>query len=252
VAESLPILTFHTLDDRRSVISFSPELFRRVLSRLQERGYRPLRLSEAAGYLHRGAVFPEKSLVLTFDDGYQTVYDVAFPVLQRYGMPATVFLTVGEDKPAFPDGCLPSLQGQPMLTWPQIREMQRWGMDFGAHTLTHPDLTRLPRQRAEAEILSSKSAIEHALGSTVECFAYPYGRYDRNSRDIVRQHYACACSDRLALVTAGSDPHALERVDMYYLRAAVLSSLLGTPLLPWYLRARAVPRRVRRAVRWRP
>lgn len=245
---SLPVLTFHALDDRPSVISFSPGVFRRGMARLHESGYQTLSLLEVVDCLRRGAPFLDCSLVITFDDGYQSVYDEAFPVLQRYGMSATVFLTVGEKGRAKPAGRLPSLSGRSMLTWGEIREMQRWGIAFGAHTLTHPDLTHLPFDRVEAEICGSKAIIEDALSAPVACLAYPYGRFDHRSREIVRQHFACACSDKLGLITAGSDPYALERVDAYYLRTDRLFEVISTRLFPWYIRARGIPRRIRRAV----
>src|SRR5262249_3339422 len=109
MAASFPALTFHTLDDRPSVIAFSPRMFQRGIARLHKRGYRTVSLLEAVDCLRRGTPFPDRSFVITFDDGYQTVYDVAFPVLQRYGMSATVFLTVGEKGTANPAGRLPSL-----------------------------------------------------------------------------------------------------------------------------------------------
>lgn len=250
MAVPLPILTFHALDDRASVISFSPRVFRRAMARLHESGYQTLSLLEAVDCLRRGTPFPKRSLVITFDDGYQTVYDEAFPVLQRYGMSATVFLTVGERGTAKPAGRLPSLNGRSLLAWRQVREMQRYGFDFGAHTLTHPDLTRLSLDRVEAEICDSKAIIANALGAPVACFAYPYGRYDHRSGEIVRRHFACACSDRLGLITAGSDPYAFERVDAYYLRTDRLFDLMLTRLFPWYIRARIIPRRIRRAVQF--
>jgi peptidoglycan/xylan/chitin deacetylase (PgdA/CDA1 family) len=248
MAASLPVLTFHALDDRRAAISFSPGVFQRGLARLYESGYQTLSLLEAADCLHQGVPFPDRSLVITFDDGYQTVYDEAFPVLQRYGLSATVFLTVGEKGTARPADRLPSLSDRSMLTWRQIREMQRWGIAFGAHTLTHPDLTRLAVERIEVEVLGSKTIIEDALGARVDCFAYPYGRYDRRARDMAQQHFACACSDRLGLITLKSDPYALERVDTYYLRTEQQFGVMLTWLFPWYVRARSIPRRIRRAV----
>jgi peptidoglycan/xylan/chitin deacetylase (PgdA/CDA1 family) len=251
MAASLPVLTFHALDDRPSVISFSPRVFRRGMGRLHEGGYRTVSLLEAVDYLRRGAPFPTRSLVITFDDGYQSVYDEAFPVLQRYGLSATVFLTVGEGGTTGPAGRLPSLDGRSMLAWRQIREMHRWGIAFGAHTLTHPDLTRLPVDRVEAEVCGSQAIVEDALGAPVACFAYPYGRYDHRSREIVRQHFACACSDKLGLITASSDPYALERVDAYYLRSGWSFDVMLTRLFPWYIRARRIPRRIRRAVQRR-
>lgn len=79
-----------------------------------------------------------------------------------------------------------------MLTWRDIREMHRWGITFGAHTLTHPDLPRLSLDRAKAETCDSKAVIEDTLGAPVTCFAYPYGRYNRCSRELAQQHFACA------------------------------------------------------------
>lgn len=252
MAPSQPILTFHAIDDRPSVISISPQVFRRGIARLHANGYRTLSLLESVDCLRRGAPFPDRSLVITFDDGYQTVYEEAFPVLQRYGMSATAFLTVGEKGTATPAGRLPSLSGRSMLSWHEIREMQRWGIAFGAHTLTHPDLTRLPADRLEAEVCGSKTVIEDALGVSVASFAYPYGRYDPRSRELVRQHFTCACSDRLGLVTLRSDVYALERVETNYFRTDRLFGVIGTRWLPWYILARSIPRRIRRAARHSP
>ena len=248
MAAFLPILTFHALDDRPSVISFSPRAFQRGMARLYESGYRTVTLLEAVDCLRRGMPFPERSFVITFDDGYYSVYTEAFPVLQRYGMSATVFLTAGEKATAKPASRLPSLNGRSMLAWHEMREMQHWGITFGAHTLTHPDLTRLPSDQIETEICDSKAIIEDALGAPVTCFAYPYGRYDQRSREIVRLHFACACSDKLGLITASSDPYALERVDTYYLRRDRSFDLMLTRVFPCYIRACSIPRRIRRAV----
>jgi peptidoglycan/xylan/chitin deacetylase (PgdA/CDA1 family) len=248
MATSLPILTFHSLDDRSSVISFAPGVFQHGMTRLHEEGYRTLSLLEAVDHLGRGESFPDRSLVITFDDGYRTVYDEAFPVLQRYGMSATVFLTVGEEERTGGAGQLPSLNERPMLNWNQIREMHQEGISFGAHTLTHSDLTLLPLDRMEAEVRVSQAMIENALGAPIACFAYPYGRFDKQSRAIVRQHFACACSDRLGFCTMSSDPYAIERVDAYYLRTERLFDLMPTGWFPWYIRARSIPRRIRRAV----
>jgi len=252
MASSLPILTFHTLDDRGSVISFPPGLFRRGLARLREHGYRTVSLLEAVACLREGSPFPERSVVITFDDGSRSVYDEAFTVLQQYEMSATIFLTVGGRGPGGQSDRRPSPQGGSMLGWQEIRDLQVCGMEFGAHTLTHPDLTRLPAERIEEEVCNSKAIIEDALGTPVTCFAYPYGRYDARSYAIVRKHFVAACSDRLGLVTVKSDPHALERVDAYYLRSDWLFGLMLTRWFPRYVRMRSVPRRVRRAVYWRP
>jgi peptidoglycan/xylan/chitin deacetylase (PgdA/CDA1 family) len=246
---SLPILTFHSLDDQGSVISFSPDLFRRAMGRLHENGYRTLGLQETVINLREKSSVPEKAFVITFDDGYQSVYREAFPLLRAYGMSAIVFLTVGEHGSVPGTDRLPSLDHRPMLSWEEIREMQKGGFIFGAHTLTHPDLTRLSFDRMETEIVRSKVIIEDRLGSAVTSFAYPYGRYNPQSYTIVQQHFACVCSDKLGLATVRSDPYALERVDAYYLNTDRLFEMMLSKWFPQYIAARNIPRRIRRAVK---
>lgn len=248
MATFLPVLMFHALDDRSSAISFPPRVFQRGMAKLQERGYRALSLLEVVDDLRYGKPLPDRVFVLTFDDGYQSVYTEAFPVLQRYGWSATVFLTVGQNRQVNSQSRLPAMEDRPMLAWHEIQEMYRWGLDFGAHTLTHPDLTCLPLDQVEAEVCNSQAIIANALSATVASFAYPYGRYDQRSRELVQQHFACAVSDKLGLTTTRSEVYALERLDAYYLRTDRLFALMWSRLLPWYLRACSVPRGIRRAV----
>jgi peptidoglycan/xylan/chitin deacetylase (PgdA/CDA1 family) len=248
VATTLPVLTFHAVDDQASVISYPPRVFREGMAELDAQGYRTIGLAPAVAAVRQGGPFPDRAFVLTFDDGFQSVYTEAFPVLQRYGMSATVFLIAGPDDAG---GRLPAFEGRAMLSWPEIREMQQAGVEFGAHTLTHPDLTRLSADAVAREVTISKARIEDALGTRVSSFAYPFGRYDARARDLVREHFSCACADALGLVSARSDPYALERVDAYYLRTRRQFALMLTGLFPWYVRARDVPRRLRRAVQRR-
>jgi peptidoglycan/xylan/chitin deacetylase (PgdA/CDA1 family) len=193
--------------------------------------------------------FPEKSFVINFDDGYETVYKEGFSILQDYGMSATVFLAVGENGSRKAEERLPSLEGRSMLNWREIQEMKKWGIEFGAHTLTHPDLTRLPRDRMEMEICDSKKIIENTLSTPISCFAYPYGRYNDSVRELVQQHFVCASSDKLGFITPSSDLYALERVDAYYLRTDTLFNLILTRWFSWYIWARRIPRWIRRTVK---
>ena len=246
---SIPVLTFHAIEELPSVTSISPQVFQRGLDRLHRHGYQTLGLVEAADIIRKGESFPPRSFVITFDDGYRSVYDHALPVLQTCGMSATVFLTVGKNEVPKSGGRLPTVGGRVMLSWDEICEMHRSGINFGAHTMTHPDLTRLEDHELQTEIYGSKTIIEDALDTPVSCFAYPFGRYDRHSRDFVQQYFDCACSDRLGLTYAGSDLFALERVDAYYLRTERLFGLMLTKFFPWYSRARSLLRRARRILR---
>jgi peptidoglycan/xylan/chitin deacetylase (PgdA/CDA1 family) len=251
MVHSFPILTFHAIEDQPSIISFPPKVFEHGMAKLHEKGYQTIGLMKVIECLRQKRPFPDRSFTITFDDGYQTVYQEAFPVLQRYGMSATVFLTVGRKGDETVKDRLPSLQGRPMLTWQRIREMHRDGIEFGAHTCTHPDLPRLSLEQGESEILDSKEIIENALGISIPFFAYPYGRYDHRIRQIVQAHFAGACSDRLGLVRFHSDPYAIERVETYYLRTPSLFDLMLTKFFPGYLLCREVPRTLRRFLQWR-
>lgn len=244
----LPILTFHDICNRPSVISVPGEVFRKGIAKLYQSGFRTLRLTDVADFIRSRVPFPERFFVLTFDDGYAGVYQEAFPVLKRYGMSATVFLTVGDEKISRKGkDRLPSLGGRLMLSWKEIREMQRSGFEFGAHSISHADLTRLTSEgRLKREICESKHIISETLGIPVKSFSYPYGRYNSQIRDIVRQHFACACSDKLGTVSRKSDIYALERVEMYYFRSNTRFNIIGTALFPWYMRAVNIPRRFRR------
>ena len=249
MAAHLPILTFHDIADDGAVISTSPALFERGMACLHDAGFRTLDLTAAAEMIRRGERFPYRHVVITFDDGYESVYRVAFPVLQRYGFTATVFVTVGEQPPAEPTAPLPALEGRKRLDWGQIRELARSGVRFGAHTLTHPDLTHLSHECVEREVVGSKKILEDALSCSVSSFAYPFGRYDARCRELARQHFACACSDALGFVTSASDVYTLERIDAYYLRTPRRYGQVASPFLRWYVRARNVPRRARRMLR---
>lgn len=252
MASLLPVLTFHDIAKPQAVISISPGVFQRGLTRLHDNGYRSLKLTETANLLHHGTQFPDRSFVITFDDGYHGVYKESFPVLQRHGMSATVFLTVGEKTAAKSGNRLPSQNGRSMLSWQEIREMHRWGIDFAAHTCTHPDLTHLPVDRAKNEICDSKAIIEDALGAPVSCFAYPYGRFNLQIRNIARQHFSCACSVRLGMISKKSDLYTLERIDAYYLRTDRLFNLMFARGFPWYLFLRNIPRQIRQIFQFGP
>lgn len=216
------------------------------MAQLHQRGYQTLGLMDVVEGISSHS-FPDRSLVITFDDGYRSVYEKAFPLLQAHNLTATVFLTVGADATK-PTGCLPTLNGMPMLDWSEIREMHRWGIIFGAHTQTHPDLTRLSPDHIEAELYNSKNIVEDALGAPVNCFAYPFGRYNRCSYSLAMRYFKCACSDKLGLVTNASDPFVLERVDAYYLRTNRLFDFVFSKHFPAYIRLRAIPRQIKRRV----
>ncbi len=235
----VPILMYHTLDERPSIISIAPSVFEWQMRWLHEKGYKIVSLSQLAKQLHTGVLPTDHTAVITFDDGFSAVYTVAFPILARYRFPATVFVIPSlcggsndwPDQPA-------SVPRQPLLTWAQIRGMHRDGIEFGAHTLTHRRLDRLAPAESQGEILDSKAMIEDRLGDKVEVFAYPFGKFNDAVKAVVASAYVGACTTHLSLVDSMSDPLELSRVEAHYVALRPVFASLSNQLFPLYLDVR--------------
>jgi len=239
------ILTYHSLDDSGSVLSVSPRMFADQMRSLYELGWRVVPLAEVKGALESAQ--GEPLVAITFDDGFRSVYEHGLPILQRYRFTATVFLVTGycgetNSWPSQPAHVEP----RPLLGWAEVRELSRAGLEIGAHTRTHPNLTRLVGRDAEEEIAGSKRMIEEQIQRVVTAFAYPYGAYDETVRRLASRHFSLACSTRLGFAGPRSDVLALERVDTYYLGSSVLFRRLFSRGTRAYLRVRDIAREVRR------
>jgi peptidoglycan/xylan/chitin deacetylase (PgdA/CDA1 family) len=172
----IPLLMYHSIADRdESAVhpyyrtATSPAIFEAQLNTLRELGYRACSLDQALRQLQQHPQSAAKSVVLTFDDGYRNFYTSAFPRLHRYGFTATVFLPT-----AFIGDAPRRFKHEDCMTWSEVRELQRHGIDFGSHTVTHPQLRELAPSAIQDEIANSKETIEQKLGSRVDSFAYPY------------------------------------------------------------------------------
>ena len=239
------ILTYHSLDDGGSVLSVSPRTFAAHMRLLHQMGVRVVPLAEIWRLLNAGAS-AGNLVAITFDDGYRNAYDVGFSVLRLYGFPATIFLVSGHcGKTATWPRQPAHMRSLPLLSWPEVREMSAAGITFGSHTRTHPDLTRLPASVVEEEMVASKRAIEDATGLPVLLFAYPYGAYDARVQALASTHFRVACSTRLGFIRQGSDPFALERIDVYYLRAPRFFRRIFSPEIDTYIRMRRTLRDLR-------
>jgi len=210
------ILTYHSLNTSGSVIALPPETFRRQMRSLFDRGIAVVALEKlaAAG----GHEIDGPAAALTFDDGFDDFYLEAFPVLSEYRFAATVFLVSGycgrtNDWPGQP----PTAGGRPLLSWSRIAELQRAGIRFGAHTMTHPRLPALPWKQAAREVLDSKKQIEDHIGEAVASFAFPYGAESPRLRHLIAENFAVGCSTRLGQLRPDSPRESLERIDTYYL-----------------------------------
>lgn len=244
-ARRIPVLTFHSLDDRRTPVSFAPARFARQMHALHKSGWRTLDTSELLAGLARGG-WPARSFVLTFDDGFENFREHALPVLLPLGFRAIIFVVGAyagrcSDWPEQP----PWAPRLPLMDWDTLRQIAGQGMLLGAHTLTHAHLPRQSADVAEHEIADCGRLIAERTGRQPQVFAYPYGDSTPALEAIVGRHFSAGFGTRLAFCTPASRPARLERIDMYYLQGSVSALARGRPWLAPYLALRRGLRRVR-------
>lgn len=244
------ILTYHSIDDSGSVISTAPEVFRRQMRQIHESSFAVISLAELVEATRECRPLPQRSLIITFDDGYRNVYSAALPVLRQYGFTATVFLVTdycgrNNDWP----GQGREIRPMPLLSWAEAAEMRQAGLEFGSHTATHPDLTRVSDEQAAEELKRSKTAIELHLGAEPVTIAYPYGKYDARVKALAQREFQGAVTTELGQVGDSCDLHLLRRVDMYYFTGPTIFKALLEDRADWYLSARQALRKVKAFVR---
>jgi peptidoglycan/xylan/chitin deacetylase (PgdA/CDA1 family) len=191
-------------DDMR-LLQVSPRRFRTQVELLLAAGFSFVTLAELAR--RAGGGVPEPGLAaITFDDGMRNNRAVALPILAEYGIPATVYVTIG-----FLGGVSPWIGSQAdgaMMEEPELRELAAAGWELGAHTMTHPDLSTLDYDACRKEIEESRDALERIAGVDVQTFAYPFGRYGEAALAATRD------AGLLAAVTTGSgswEPYEMTR-----------------------------------------
>jgi len=213
------ILTFHSIDDSGSVLSYSPKIFPNLLDALHRCDIPVLDLD--------ALLRPDCAcgVALTFDDGIRTVFTQALPILQDYSVPSHLFLITGSV------GLTNRWPGQPpstpvfdMLRWSEIEALQRAGMRIEAHTENHPDLRRLSTSAVKAECESADEMIESRLGIRPRYFAYPYGHSNAAVRAYAKERYQGSLTTNLRMLRSIEDKTALPRLDTYYLRSKVIFS----------------------------
>ncbi|OKH52671.1 hypothetical protein NIES2101_13590 [Calothrix sp. HK-06] len=191
VTAKLPILMYHRVHPEGKAETarwrVTPDAFEQQLKYLQEAGYYSVSLADWGEAVLKKQPLPGRAILITFDDGYQDFYDYAFPLLKHYGFSATVFLVannIGQTNTwdSFYNEELP------LMGWDSIKELQSEGIEFGAHTATHPHLTALSPLEIVTEALSARIILQQGLGRTPLTFAYPYG-----DTDAVVQHLVGAC-----------------------------------------------------------
>ena len=245
----VPILMYHSLSDqaqpRFRKFALSPALFAAQMAYLKQRHYTTLTVSQYVSAIGAGVALPESVVVLTFDDGFADFYTEALPILQQHDFTATLYIST-----AFVDGMSRFLQREgeadrPMLTWGQLIDIDRSGIECGAHSHRHVQLDVLPLAVVRDELTRCKQVLEGKLSKGIDSFAYPYGYYRPAVRRLVQAAgYSSACAVKYRLSLAADDVFALPRLIVpANTRVEQFDQLLsgrGPQLEPAYERARAL------------
>jgi peptidoglycan/xylan/chitin deacetylase (PgdA/CDA1 family) len=199
--QALPILLYRGIGSA----GLRAEDFARHMDALVASRRRPLTISELAAPRRRGEPMPASAAAVTFDDGTADFYEVAWPILRERGLTATVYVTsslVGR-----------RLDGEPMLTWRQLKQLREAGIEIGSQAHRQIKLDESRCDCALLELVNSRLILQQRLQTPVRSFAYPYGHHTPDLKRLLPSAgYTSACAIKDALSHPNDDAFALARV----------------------------------------
>lgn len=198
----VPVLYYHSVNENAdNEVTITPEMLKEQLNYINDNDYVTITIKELYDYLKNNQPIPEKSIVITFDDGYMNNYTEAFPILKEMNMKATIFC-VGN-----------SLDGSYYLSKDAIKEMSDYGIDIESHTVNHLHLDTLSYNDQVSELKRSKEILENITGKEVLSIAYPFGDYnDDTLRAVKDAGYKLAFTTNLGLSDRNDNIFELDRI----------------------------------------
>lgn len=227
----VPVLAYHHVNVHKGdMVTVLPEVFERQMRFLRDAGYRTLSTWELLSYINGEISLDEKAVMITFDDGWLDNYVHAFPVLRKYNINATVFITtdwierasentldlnerIPDHKESF--SLIDRNEGhRVLLNWELVREMSGSGLvEFHSHTKSHRKCHNLSAKELKEELEVSKGVMEERLDRPCIALCWPFGRNNDLSVDIARESgYSLLFTTRHGVVEKGSDPFSINRI----------------------------------------
>jgi peptidoglycan/xylan/chitin deacetylase (PgdA/CDA1 family) len=203
------VLMYHSIADSDWFFSVPPRDFEHQMRYLKE-NFNPVKLRDVAEFVRGERELPPRSVAITFDDGYEDFYTNALPILEKYKIPATLFVIAGEpDRKELGNNFA-------LLGWDKIREIKTRGLvEIGSHALTHKKLTRLNPEEAENELKASRVIIERESGALPYFLAYPKGNFNSAAREMAQKSgFSGAVTAVQRLVKKGGDPYVIPRIQI--------------------------------------
>jgi peptidoglycan/xylan/chitin deacetylase (PgdA/CDA1 family) len=201
--DSATVLMYHRFGESRyPSTNISIEQFEAHLAHLAAGNYTVLKLDDIIVRLRAGELLPDRTVAITIDDAYLSVYTEAWPRLTEAGFPFTLFVASSPiDR---------ELSGY--MSWEQIRELQSSGVTIGSQTHTHPHMHRLSDEEVRVEISTSNGRFIEELGLRPELFAYPYGEYSQFVIDAVKDAgFRAAFGQNSGIMHSADDEFQLPR-----------------------------------------
>jgi peptidoglycan/xylan/chitin deacetylase (PgdA/CDA1 family) len=218
VTARLPILMYHSVSSTGpsalAPYRVTPAAFEEQLNYLRDSGFRSVTLEMWRLAMEAKRPLPGRTVIITFDDGYRDFLTEAWPLLTQYGFSATVFLVAGQ---VGRTNEWDHHYGQeiPLLGWEEIRGLQKQGIEFGSHSMSHRPLTKLSVEETVRDALRSRTTLERSLDTHIRAFAYPYGASNH-----VIHHLVGACGYTFGLTCRSGpsqfhdSPLALPRIEI--------------------------------------
>ena len=241
----VPILMYHAVEDaprppRYKHFYVLAAEFAGQMRMLQRAGYTPVTFAALASARAGEGALPDKPVLLTFDDGYANLQANVHPLLHSLGFPYTVFLVSERVGKTNDWVTAEGYEATALLGWGDIARMQgEGGVDFQAHTLTHPHLADLPVGAARREIAEGRDALEQRLGAPVTTLCYPYGSRSEAVEDMAGEvGFTQAVTTEFGRVRAGDPPLRLPRISVYHVPPVSLTYGIGPLNFRWRLESR--------------
>jgi peptidoglycan/xylan/chitin deacetylase (PgdA/CDA1 family) len=208
------VLAYHSIsEDNTAFFTVSPQTFERQVQFLIREQWKVVPLHELIELLKNKTSIPKRTVVITFDDAYRNFYDHAYPILQKYQLHATVFVStdmVGNQ--------MTNREGVslPIMDWSQIEELSQSSfIDVGSHTQSHLDLRTASKEELDRELSESRQLLETRLRKPCSLLAYPKGKHDQTVREAAKKYYTAAVATHSKRVTQGTDLYAIPRRGVY-------------------------------------
>lgn len=204
----IPILMYHAVhvmdpsEASNANLIVAPDNFEAQIKAMVDAGYYFLTPEEAYKAFTENALPAKKVVWLTFDDGNEDFYTIAYPILKKYKAKATNNIITGFVKKGNAGN----------LTIKQMKEMMAHGMSFQSHTVNHPDLSATDKATQKVELTDSINFLENKLNTKVNTIAYPSGRYNQTTLDLAKKTYKLGLTTNEGLASAKDGLLSLNRV----------------------------------------